>query len=79
MNTYLCNIGENLKKKIPNKRNPLINVIYNMNKDSKEFLFSEICEEEVITVISTFKISEGSDPDSIPNFFIKIAVPTIAK
>ena len=56
VNKYFCNIGENLKKKLPNKPSPLINGIYNVSKDSKEFLFSEISEEEIISVISTLKI-----------------------
>ena len=46
MNKYFCNVGESLRKKIPNKPNPLLNGIYNVNRDSKEFLFSEISEEE---------------------------------
>ena len=79
MNKYFCNVGESLKKKIPNKPNPLLNGIYNVNRDSKEFLFSEISEEEIISIISTFKTSKGSGPDSIPNFFIKIVISVIAR
>ena len=59
MNKYFCKVGESLKKKIPNKPNPLLNGIYNVNRDSKEFLFSEIFEKEIISVISTFKTSKG--------------------
>ena len=51
MNRYFCNVGESLKKKIPNKPNPLLNGIYTVNRDSKEFLFSEISEEEIISII----------------------------
>ena len=79
MNKYFCNISENLKKKIPNKPNPLRNGINNVNKDPNEFLFSEISEEEMISVISAFKTSKGSGPGSIPNFFMTIAVTIIAK
>ena len=79
MNKYFCNVGESLKKKIPNKPNPLLNGIYNVNRDSNEFLFSEISEMEIISIISTFKTSKGSGPDSIPNFFIKIVVSVIAR
>ena len=78
MNKYFCNVNESLKKEIPNKPNPLFNGIYNVNRDSKEFRL-EISEEEIISVISTFKTSKGSGPDSIPNFFIKIAVSVIAR
>ena len=53
--------------------------MYNVNEDSKEFLFSEISEKEITSIISTFKTSKGSGPDGIPNFFIKIVVPFIAK
>ena len=59
MNKYSCSIRENLKEKIPHKTNPLINDIYSVNKDSKVFLVSEIFEEEIIRVISTFKTSKG--------------------
>ena len=79
MNKYLCNAGESLKEKIPTKPNPLLDSIYYVSKDSKEFLFSEISEEEIIGVISMFKTSKGSGPDSIPNFFMKIAVSVIAR
>ena len=79
LNKYFCNVGESLKKKIPNKPNPLFNGIYNVNRDAKEFLFSEIFEEEIISIISTFKTSKGSGPDSIPNFFIKIVISVIAR
>ena len=79
MNKYFCNVGESLKKKIPSKPNPLLDCIYNLNRDSNEFLFSEISEEEIIIVISTFKTSKGSGQDSIPNFFIKIAISVIAR
>ena len=79
MNKYFCNVGESLKKKIPNKPNSLLNGIYNVNRDSKEFLFSEISEEEIISITSTFKTSKGSGPDSIPNFFIKIVISVIAR
>ena len=58
--------------------NLLLIGIYNANKVSEEFLFSEISEEEIISVISTFRTSKGSSPDRIPNFFLKIAVPIIA-
>ena len=37
--------------------NPLLNGTYNVNRDSKEFRFSERSEEEIISVISTFKTS----------------------
>ena len=50
-----------------------------MNKDSKGFLFSESCEEDIIIVISAFKTSKGSGPGNIPKLFMKIAVPIIAK
>ena len=79
MNKYFCNVGESLKKKIPNKPNPLLNGICNVNKDSKEFFFFEISEKEIISVISKFKTSKGSGPDSIPNFFIKIVVSVIVR
>ena len=79
MNKYFCNVSESLKKKIPGKPNPLLNGTYNVNRDSKEFLFSEISEKEIISVISKLKTSKGSGPGSIPNFFIKIVVSVIAR
>ena len=39
----------------PTEPNPLIHGIYNVYKGSKEFLFSEISEEEITSVISMFK------------------------
>ena len=79
MNKYFFNVGENLKREIPNKPNSLINGIYNVNRDSKEFHFSEISEGGIISVISTFRTSKGSGQDSIPNFFMKIVIHVIAK
>ena len=34
MNKYFCSIGESLTEKISHKTNPLINGIYNVNKES---------------------------------------------
>ena len=68
-----------LTRKIPNKPNPLLNGIYNGTRDSKNSFFSEVSEKEIISIISTFKTSKGSGPDSIPNFFIKIVVSVMAR
>ena len=76
MNTYFWNIGEDLKKQIPSNPNPIVNVICDVTKDSKEFLFSEISEEGIIS-FSPLRASKGSNPDSVPDFFIKIAVHII--
>ena len=50
INECFCNIGNNLKEKIPYEKNPLIEGAYNINTRSETFTFSEITEEETIRV-----------------------------
>ena len=60
MNEYFCNIGSNLKEKIPYEKNPLIEGAYNINIRSETFTFSEITEEEIVRASLSFKTSFGS-------------------
>ena len=78
MNEYFCNIGSNLKEKIPYEKNPLIEGAYNINTRSETFASSEITEEDIVCASLSFKTSCGSGIDNISNFFIKTAAPFIA-
>ena len=79
MNSYFCSIGETLKANVPHQQNPLMVGNYNVNPNNYIFCFEEITEELVFNVCSHIKTSFGSGLDNISSFFIKLALPVIAR
>ena len=79
MNEYLCNIGNSLKENVPYEKNLLMKGANNSTSSSETFTFSEVPEEEVISASHSFKTSFGSGIYNVSSFFIKTAVPIIAK
>ena len=79
MNSYFCSIGETLKANVPHQDNFLIAGNYNVNPNNKIFHFEEIPEELVFNVCNNTKTSFGSGLNIISSFFIKLALPVIAR
>ena len=79
MNSYFCSIGETLKANVPHQQNPLIAGNYNVNPNNIIFHFKEITDELVFNACNHMKTSFGSGLDNISSFFIKLALPVIAR
>ena len=79
MYTYFCSVGEKLKTKIPCEPSPLTTGKYSINNNSKSFNFLDITAEDVVNVCSTIQTSHGSGLDGISSFFIKTAIPFLAR
>ena len=79
MNSYFCSIGETLKANVPHQQNPLIAGNYNVNPNNIIFHFKEITDELVFNACNHMETSFGSGLDNISSFFIKLALPVIAR
>ena len=75
----MCNVGETLKANIPHQQNFLIAGNYNVNPNNKVFHFVEIAEELACNACSHMKTSFGSGLDTILSFFIRLALPALAR
>ena len=78
MNTYFCNIGQNLSKKIPATQNPLLEGKYSVNPEGTRFHFQPINSNHVASVLGKFKTSMGFGTDCMANHFLKISLPVIS-
>ena len=78
MNTYFCNIGQDLSKKIPATQNPLLEGKYSVNPEGTTFHFQPVNSNQVANVLGKFKTSMGFGTDCIANHFLKIGLPVIS-
>ena len=78
MNTYFCNIGQDLSKKIPATPNPLLEGKYSVNPEGTTFHFQPVNSNQVSCVLGKFKTSMGFGTDCIANHFLKIGLPVIS-
>ena len=78
MNTYFCNIGQDLSKKIPATPNPLLEGKYSVNPEGTTFHFQPVNSNQVACVLGKFKTSMGFGTDCIANHFLKIGLPVIS-
>ena len=78
MNQFLCNIGKNLSKEIPNTGNPLLQYKYPINKDTY-FEFRPARVGELKNVLGKFKTSAGFYVDDISSQFVRTRLPITAE
>ena len=78
MNTYFCNIGQGLSKKIPATQNPRLKGEYLVNPEGTRFHLQPVNSNQVASVLGKFKTSMGFGTDCIANHFLKIALPIIS-
>ena len=78
MNTYFCNIGQDLNKKIPATQNPLLEGKYSVNPEGTTFHFQPVNSNQVASVLGKFKTSMGFGTDCIANHFLMIGLPVIS-
>ena len=69
MNTYLCNIGQDLSKKIPATQNPLLKGEYSVNPEGARFHLQPVNLNQVASVLVKFKASMGFGNDCVANHF----------
>ena len=78
MNTHLCNIGQDLSKKIPATQNPLLEGKYSVNPEGTRFRFQPVNSNHITSVFGKFKTSMVFGTDCIANHFLKIGLPVIS-
>ena len=78
MNTYFCNIGQDLSDKIPSTQNPLLEGKYSINPEATRFHFQPVNSHQLASVLGKFKTSMGFGTDCIANHFLKIGLPIIS-
>ena len=78
MNTYFCNIGQDLSKKIPATQNPLLEGKYSVNPEGTRFHFQPVNSNHVASVLGKFKTSMCFGTDCIANHFLKIGLPVLS-
>ena len=72
MNSFFCNVGDQLSNAIPNVKNSLLEGSINVNLS---FLFSPILLQQVIKAVNKFKTSRSFDLDLISSYFLKLGMP----
>ena len=72
MNSFFCNVGDQLSNEIPNVKNSLLEGSINVNLS---FLFSPILLQQVIKAVNKFKTSRSFDLDLISSYFLKLGMP----
>ena len=65
MNSFFCNVGDQLGNEIPNARNSLLEGSINVNPGDLSFLFSPILPQQVIKAMNKFKTSRSFGLDLI--------------
>ena len=79
MNSYFCSIGETLKANVHHQLNSLLAGKCIVNPNNQIFHFEGITEELVLNACNHMKISFGYGLDNISSFFIKLALPLLAR
>ena len=72
MNTYFCNIGQDLSKKTPATLNPLLKGEYPVNPEGTRFHFQPVNSNQVASVLGKFKSSMGFGTECILNIGLPI-------
>ena len=78
MNSFFCNVGDQLSNEIPNAKNSLLEGSINVNPGNLSFLFSPILPQQVIKAMNKFKTSRTLDLDLISSYFLKLGMPILA-
>ena len=78
MNSFFCNVGDQLSNEIPNAKNSLLEGSINVNPGDLSFLFSPILPQQVIRAMNKFKTSRSFGLDLISSYFLKLGMPILA-
>ena len=78
MNSFFCNVGDQLSNKIPNAKNSLLEGSINVNPGNLSFLFSPIIPQQVIKAMNKFKTASNFGLDLISSYFVKLGMPILA-
>ena len=65
MNSFFCNVGDQLSNEIPNAKNSLLEGSINVNPGDLSFLFSPILPQQVIKAMNKLKTSRSFGLDLI--------------
>ena len=78
VNSFFCNVGDQLSNEIPNAKNSLLEGSINVNPGDLSFLFSLILPQQVIKAMNKFKTSRSFGLDLISSYFLKLGMPILA-
>ena len=78
MNQFFCYVGKDLASEIDDTPNPLLSGDYTINFQEKRFEFRAIQDQELRDSVGKLKNSK-SFSDDISSFFLKLALPFVAK
>ena len=78
MNHFFCNIGKDLRAKIPATKNPLLNGDFGDKIVSSLFSSSPLNKEKVLKAFLKVKTSNGYGTDMISSFFLKTGIEILA-
>ena len=79
MNQFFCSVGKDLASEIDDAPNPLLSGGYKINFQERRFEFRAIQEQELRDAVGKLKNSKSFGDDNISSFFLKLALPYIAK
>ena len=79
MNQFFCSVGKDLASEIDDAPNPLLSGDYTINFQEKRFECRAIRGQELRDAIGKLKNSKSFGDDNISSFFLKLALPYIAK
>ena len=65
MNSFFCNVGDQLSNEIPHTKNSLLEGSVTVNPGNLSFLFSPILPQQVIKAMNKFKTSRSFGLDLI--------------
>ena len=77
MNGYFCSIGENLASEIEDPPNPLLAGDSVVNKKNSRFKFKYISTLDIRDAIAKLTTAKSFGNDTISNYFLKLALPSI--
>ena len=70
MNSYFCSVGEELRNKVEDCVNPLLNGMHAMNNYSTRFHFENIEDQHIRDVMAKIKPSKGFGNDNVSSYFL---------
>ena len=79
MNQFFCSVGKDLASEIDDVPNPLLSGDYTINFQEKRFEFRAIQDQELRDAVGKLKNSKSFGNDNISSFFLKLALPFVAK
>ena len=79
MNQFFCSVGKDLASEIDDAPNPLLSGDYTIHFQEKRFEFRAIQDQELRDAVGKLKNSKSFGNDNISSFFLKLALPFVAK